>query len=176
MNTYSHVELEVLSSKPSVIIGLKEKNDTCMARFEFSSNAFKHLLEAFENRIREISNQNSGWTPKTVASVHADRPSLPCDREFLSQYILVGNIDPNAFKTQESVALLRYKLLYCASYGGISGADQDDLDHLKSGVVGHIRPSGLGLDDNLCVRSMKVVKLRTPARVGITLGGGLRIV
>ena len=41
---------------------------------------------------------------------------------------------------------------------------------------GHIRPSGLGLDDNLCVRSMKVVKLVSPERVGITLGGGLRIV
>ena len=50
-----------------------------------------------------------------------------------------------------------------------------DLSHFEDTSVGHIRPSNLGFDDHPCVRSMKVVKLLEPVRVGISMAGGLRI-
>jgi hypothetical protein len=174
-NTHTLADLETLSSSPNIIIGFKEKGFSRVARYEFGSKAFSNLLIAFEDRIKEISNLTPVWSPNSSISIHSNRPSIPCDREFLSQYVLVGNIDPNAFRSLESLASLKKKIMVCCSTGDIPGTDSEDLSHLDALNVGHIRPSSLGFEDHPCVRSMKVIKLSKPARVGITMSGGLRI-
>jgi hypothetical protein len=173
---HSYTDLEALAASTTVIVGLKESNDFTMVRYEVSPCSFISIIEAFEERIREISTLSSIWVPKIVSSIHTDRPSIPCDRSFLSQYILVGNIDPNSFKSHESVAALKERLRICAAYQGCPGADDEDLNHLDEPLVGHIRPPNLGIDENLCIRSLKVIKLKQQIKVGINLDGGLRLV
>jgi hypothetical protein len=173
-NTHTYSDLSLLSLNNITIIGFKEKNASRVARFEFSSKAFVNLKQAFEDRILEISNLAAVWAPSPTGTIQANRPALPCDREFLSQYILIGNIDVNAFKSMESIAELKTRIISCSLADGLPGADMADLSHLTSSSS-RIRPSNLGLDDHPCVRTMKVIKLQAQVRVGITLGGGCRI-
>ena len=84
-NTHTLADLEALAALPTVIIGFKEKSVSRVARFEFAPTAFINLLSAFEDRIEEIANLSSVWSPTPSSSIQTSRPSLPCDREFLSQ-------------------------------------------------------------------------------------------
>ena len=55
INMHKYRDLEALAKDSAVIVGFKERNEPGLARFEFSNRDFVHLLEAFESRIREIS-------------------------------------------------------------------------------------------------------------------------
>ena len=144
-----------------------------MARFSVSPIAFINLIECFEKRIRELASSSSIWTPRLTASVQSHRPTIPVDREILSQYILIGNIDPKDFSSPESLARLpdMFRRVASSDFPGCE-VDEEDLVRSFTGSVSHIRPSSIGLDDSLCVRSTKVIKLKSPMRVGVTLGGG----
>jgi hypothetical protein len=170
-------ELEALASKNHTIVGIKERNKSVMARFQFSTTALSNLLLNVENRIRDISTLNYHWSPQVNPSTCTNHPSLPCDREFLSQWVLIGNLDPSAFKSTDK-ANLREQLTLAAENGLPFGmtVDASDMEKSFSGPVSHIRPSSLGLDESLSVRSLKVVKLQAPVVVGISLGGGERII
>ncbi len=79
--SHTHANLESLSSNANVIIGFKEKNEAQLVRFEFPFKAFSNILCAFEDRIKEISNLTSVWSPKSTSSIHSNR--------------VIGNFFPN---------------------------------------------------------------------------------
>ncbi len=67
VNMHNYKDLEALAKGPAGIVGFKERNEPGLPRFEFSNRAFVHFLEAFEARIREISELTSVWTPRNIA-------------------------------------------------------------------------------------------------------------
>ncbi len=64
--THSHSALEALSTKANIVIGFKERNEARLVRFEFPSKAFSNLLCAFEDRIKEVADISSVWSPKST--------------------------------------------------------------------------------------------------------------
>jgi hypothetical protein len=62
-NTHSLADLESLAALPNVIIGFKERGVSNVVRFEVAPKAFANLLSAFEDRIKDIANLSSVWTP-----------------------------------------------------------------------------------------------------------------
>ena len=179
VSIHKHDELQAFAAKSNIIIGIKEKSDRRhMARFDVSSKAFSHLLEAFETRILEISGTTTFWTPRPLVSIHTNRPTLPCDREMLSSWVLIGNIDPNIGKDPTTLAALPGWIRTVVEDGsrGDFSVDEDDLTTAFQATPSFIRPSNLGIEDHLCIRSLKVIKLSCPARVGVTLGGGSRLI
>ena len=167
------LELGNLATTDSVIIGVKEKNSRLMARFEVSPAAFSSLLEGFEKRVQELANAGSLWSQRPSAAVQASRPVIPTDREFLSQYVLIGNLDPNLFASQTAWEALPDMIRTIVSHDMPScQVDEDALRLAFENTPSHIRPPNLGLEESKGVRSTKVIKLREQVRVGLTLGGG----
>ena len=98
---------------------------------------------------------------------------IPTDREFLSQYVLIGNIDPSCFTSKSAMAALPDMIRTIVSHE-MPGCqvDEEALGLAFGNTPTHIRPSNLGLEDSKWVRSTKVIKLKDQIRVGLTLGGG----
>ena len=173
LRTHSIEELESLASKDIIIIGIKEKTSKLMARFEVSSIPFVNLLKGCDKRIKELSNSTSLWAQRSVTSIQTSRPLIPTDREFLSQYILVGNIDPSSFDSKENCDRLKDMCRKLAAHK-MEGCevDEDELQRSFGSTPTHIRPLNLGLEESKAVRSTKVIKLKEQVRVGVSLRGG----
>jgi hypothetical protein len=84
-------DLELLSSTPEIVLGFKGPSKL-MPRYNVPSTSFSNLLARLEKRFNEIANLNHLWGLESTAVF--DRPPISTDCEFLSNYILVGNIDP----------------------------------------------------------------------------------
>jgi hypothetical protein len=149
LRSHTIEELERLASKETIIIGIKEKNSKLMARFKISPVPFVNLLEGCTKRIRELANSTSLWAQRSITSIQTNRPLIPTDREFLSQYILVGNIDPSCFNSRESCELLKDMCRRMASHQ-IEGCevDEDELQRSFGSSPTHIRPLNLGLEES----------------------------
>ncbi len=105
----------------------------------------------------EVANANHLW--EAGSSAVYDRPHIPTDCEFLSQHIIVGNIEPDFLEEVGDSSHLESMLRRVDEYGPQNcRLDEEYL----AGVLANLkplRPQGLGLHDSKAIRSQLILRL-----------------
>ncbi len=158
----SVAELERLTNSPEIVIGFKSSG-AFTPRYCLPSTAFCKLLSRLDRRINEMATNEYRWSQGKTSP---DRPILPTDCEFLSQYVLIGNLEP--FHATTDMNVFSNMLDKVVSHDTGIRADPDFLRQTLSSMS-LLRPTNLGLTESKVFRSMLVLKLMYPIRAGSSL-------
>ena len=169
-------DLESLSSTSDTVIGIRITSSNFLPRFSIPSSTFSNLVTSLERRFSDLASNHSLWGSELNAVTKLERPLVLTDKEFLANYVLIGNIDPSALSNQISTASLQNMIRKVVSHS-LPGCkvDEEFFFATFNEKVRHLRPNNLGIEESKAVRTLMVIKLNTPVRAGTTLGGGTRI-
>ena len=114
-------------------------------------------------RIQELAANHTLWGSESEALSNLERPLVPTDREFLSSYVLIGNIDPSSHLPSSSTSSLQ-TMIRKVVFDSLPDRSVDEdyfrdtfMDKLK-----HLRPDNLGLAESKAVQIIMVNKLNRP--------------
>ena len=100
-------------------------------------------------RINDLASNHTLWGSEYEALSNLERPLVPTEREFLSSYVLIGNIDPSSHLPPLPTTSLQTMIRKVVSDSlPDCSVDEDFFKGIFMDKFKHLRPGNLGLADS----------------------------
>ena len=148
-------DLESLSSSSDTVIGIRITSSNFLPRFSIPSSTFSNLVTSLERRFFDLASNHSLWGSELNAVTKLERPLVLTDKEFLANYVLIGNIDPSSLSNQISTVSLQNMIRKVVSHS-LPGCkvDEEFFSATFNEKVRHLRPNNLGIEESKAVRTL----------------------